>query len=47
MGLPRARQKIVIELVNARHQSIEQASAQVTIPTAKPRPDTHEAIGES
>jgi hypothetical protein len=41
-GLAPGRHKILIQLVNANHQPIDQATVQVTVPTAKPRPEAHE-----
>jgi hypothetical protein len=40
-GLAPGRHKILIQLVNANHQPIDQATVQVTVPTAKPRPEAH------
>ena len=41
MGLAPGRHKIVIELVNANHQAIDQGALQVTIPAAKARTEAH------
>ena len=40
-GLAPGRHKILIQLVNANHQPIDQATVQVTVPTAKPQPEAH------
>jgi len=37
-GLAPGRHKILIQLVNANHQPIDQGTVQLTIPAAKPRP---------
>jgi hypothetical protein len=35
------RHKILIQLVNANHQPIDQGTVQVTVPAAKPQPEAH------
>jgi len=40
-GLAPGRHKILIQLVNANHQPIDQGTVQVTVPPAKPRPEAH------
>jgi hypothetical protein len=40
-GLAPGRHKILIQLVNANHQPIDQGTVQFTMPTAKPRPAAH------
>jgi hypothetical protein len=40
-GLAPGRHKILIQLVNANHQPIDQGTVQVTVPTAKPQPEAH------
>jgi hypothetical protein len=40
-GLAAGRHKILVELVNANHQAIDQDTVQVTVPTAKPQPEAH------
>lgn len=40
-GLAPGRHKILIQLANANHQPIDQATVQVTVPTAKPQPEAH------
>jgi hypothetical protein len=39
-GLAPGRHKILIQLVNANHQPIDQGTVQVTVPAAKPQPET-------
>jgi hypothetical protein len=39
-GLAPGRHKILIQLVNANHKPIDQGTVQVTVPPAKPRPET-------
>ena len=41
-GLPAGDHKILIELVNANHQPIDQGVVQVTIPAAKQQPKAYE-----
>ena len=38
-GLAPGRHKILIQLVNANHQPIDQGTVQVTVPAAKPQPE--------
>ncbi len=40
-GLPPGRHKILIQLVNANYQPIDQGTVQFTMPAAKPRPEAH------
>jgi hypothetical protein len=40
-GLAPGRHKILIHLVNANHQPIDQGTVQVTVPAAKPQPEAH------
>jgi hypothetical protein len=40
-GLAPGRHKILIQLVNANHQPIDQGTVQFTMPAAKPRPEAH------
>jgi hypothetical protein len=40
-GLAPGPHKILIQLVNANHQPIDQGTVQATIPAAKPRPEAH------
>lgn len=40
-GLTPGRHKILIQLVNANHQPIDQGTVQFTMPAAKPRPEAH------
>lgn len=40
-GLTPGRHKILIQLVNANHQTIDQGTVQVTVPTAKLQPEAH------
>jgi hypothetical protein len=40
-GLAPGRHKILIQLVNANHQPIDQGTVQFTIPAAKPRPEAN------
>ena len=40
-GLAPGRHKILIQLVNANHQPIDQGAVQFTMPAAKPRPEAH------
>ena len=40
-GLVSGRHKILIQLVNANHQTIDQIAVRVTVPTAKPQPKAH------
>jgi hypothetical protein len=35
------RHKILIQLVNANHQPIDQGTVQVTVPAAMPQPEAH------
>jgi hypothetical protein len=37
-GLPPGRHKILIQLVNANHQPIDQGTVELTMPAARPRP---------
>lgn len=41
LGLTPGRHKILIELVNANHQVIDQGTLQVTVPAAKPHSGAH------
>jgi hypothetical protein len=41
-GLAAGRHKILIQLVNANHQPIDQATVRVAVPTAKPQPEAHQ-----
>jgi len=41
-GLAPGRHKILIQVVNANHQPIDQGTVQVTAPAAKPQPEAHE-----
>jgi len=40
-GLASGPHKILIQLVNANHQTIDQGTVQVTVPNLKPRPEAH------
>jgi len=40
-GLAPGPHKILIQLVNANHQPIDQGTVQFTMPAAKPRTETH------
>jgi hypothetical protein len=40
-GLAPGRHKILIQLVNANHQPIDQATVRLTVPTAMPQPEAH------
>jgi hypothetical protein len=40
-GLPVGPHKILIQLVNANHQPIDQGTVQLTMPAVKPRPEAH------
>jgi len=40
-GLAPGRHKILIQLVNANHQPIDQGTVQFTMPAAEPRPEAH------
>ena len=40
-GLAPGQHKILIQLVNANHQPIDQGTVQLTVPTAKPQPMAH------
>jgi hypothetical protein len=40
-GLTPGRHKILIELVNANHQPINQGTVQITVPSAKLHPEAH------
>ena len=42
IGLAPGRHKILIHLVNANHQLIEQGTVQVTVPAAKPQAEAHQ-----
>jgi hypothetical protein len=35
--------KILIQLINANHQLIEQGTVEITMPAAKPRPEMRQA----
>jgi hypothetical protein len=41
MGLTPGRHKLLIELVNANHQTIDRGTVQITIPSAKPHAEGH------
>jgi hypothetical protein len=41
MGLTPGLHKLLIQLVNANHQAINQGTVQVTVPAAKPQPEAH------
>jgi hypothetical protein len=41
-GLVPGRHKLMIQLVGANHQPLDQDTLQFTIPAAKPRPAAHE-----
>jgi hypothetical protein len=40
-GLAAGRHKILIQLVNANHQPIDEGTVEFTMPAAKPGPETH------
>jgi hypothetical protein len=41
-GLTPGRHRILIELVNANHQTIDEGTVEVTVPSTKPRPEAHQ-----